>query len=178
MWQRCDWSHHGEYEITCELCGDIHMLFCLNLRSMSRLFETGFVDYIASGDRQLISNNSKNWRRRWIYYVIWQFVSSIGSSTTPIPRWAFWVLCRHFFRLDIFLLSCISLPRLVLWFCWRECRLCGGAAEGCIWPPTKWQSKTVSDDHKMAIENCQYKTLSLSKRLTILCFVIERWIGK
>ncbi len=44
--------------------------------------------------------------------------------------------------------------------------------------------------HKMAIENCQwspqngnrkllsYKTLSLSKHLTILCFVIESWIGK
>ena len=45
-------------------------------------------------------------------------------------------------------------------------------------PSTKWQSKTVSDDHIMAIENCQYKTLSLSKRLTILCFVIERWLGK
>ena len=45
-------------------------------------FAWWLADYIASGDRQLISNNSKNWRRRWIYYVIRQFVSSIGSNTT------------------------------------------------------------------------------------------------
>jgi hypothetical protein len=36
--------------------------------------------------------------------------------------------------------------------------------------PQKWQSKTVSD--------VELQNLSLSKRLTILCFVIESWIGK
>ena len=42
--------------------------------------------------------------------------------------------------------------------------LCGGAAEG---PQQNGNRKLLS-----------YKTLSLSKRLTILCFVIESWIGK
>jgi hypothetical protein len=48
--------------------------------------------------------------------------------------------------------------------------LCGGAAEGCILPP-------INGNRKLSVM-LSYKTLSLSKRLTILCFVIESWIGK
>ncbi len=110
MWQRCSWSDHGEYEITCVQCGD-----------------------------KLISNNSENWRRRWIYYVIWQFVSSIGNSTTSIPRWAFLSF------LSILLLV-VHFPNSDQWsgglwcFCWRECRF---VWRSCWKSPTKWKSKTV-----------------------------------
>ena len=105
----------------------------------------------------------------------WQFVSSIGNSTTPIPRWAFLsflsilLLVVHFPTL-MNISPSTTLIRWLVMILLKRMPACVVELLKVAFYPQKWQSKTVSD--------VELQNLSLSKRLAILCFVIESWIGK